>query len=150
MPAPLAYGAGLAVGKALPFISKHLLTLLIGGGILGGQALGAYGQSGERKLARGQMELESQIATSSAEAGKKATTESRARAKEYTEQLLKAKREERRESRDVAAMESFTQSQDRQMALILQALQAISARPGGASTQAPAGGGMLGLMRGGS
>jgi len=148
MPAPIAYGAGLAVGKALPFISKHLLSLLIGGGIIGGQALGEIGRSGERKLARGQMELEATLAKSSAEAGKKATAESRARAKEYTEQLLKAKREERRESRDIAAMESFTQSQDRQMALILQAIQAMSAKPMGAGTQAPGGGGMLGLMRG--
>lgn len=150
MVAPLAFVAGKAAGTALPFISKHLLSLLIGGGILGSQVLGEVGRGGERKLARGQMELQTKLAETSVEAGKRATKESRARAKEYTEQLLKAKREERTQMRDIAAMEAFTQSQDRQMALILQAMQAISARPGGASTQVPSGGGMLGIMRGGS
>lgn len=148
MPVP-AIAGGLALGaKAMPFISKHLLSLLIGAGFLGQTALGEYGKSGERKLARAQLGAQAKIAGSSAEAGKLATKESRARAKEYTEGLFKAKREERKGARDVAAMEAFTQSQDRQMALILQAIQAISAQPAGASTAAPAGGGMLGVMRG--
>jgi len=150
MPAPLAYGAGIAVGKALPFISKHLLSLLIGGGILGSQVLGEVERGGERKLSRERMNLEALLAETSAEAGKKATIESRKRTKEYTEQLLKLKREERREARDIAAMASFTASQDRQMAMILQAVQGLSARPGGASTGAPVRGGMLNLMRGGA
>lgn len=148
MPAPLAYGAGVAVGKALPFISKHLLSLLIGGGILGSQVLGEIDRGGERKLSRQRMNLEALLAQTSAEAGKKATAESRKRTEKYTDQLLKLKREERKEARDVAAMESFTASQDRQMTMILQAVQGLSARPGGASTKAPAGGGMLSLMRG--
>jgi len=62
------------------------------------------------------------------------------------EQLVKEKREERRSFQDMAAMEAFTQSQDRQMALVLQAVQALSARP--AQSSAQSGGGMLGLMRG--
>lgn len=147
MPLGLAIGAGAtAAGKfALPFISKHLLTLLIGGGILGGQALGAYGQAGERKLARGQMELQAKLAGTSAEAGKRATKESRARTEEYTKQLMKLRKEEKRESQDVAAMESFTASQDRQMALVLQAIQSMS-QPSRAPSM---GGGMVSLMRGG-
>jgi len=148
MPAPLAFMAGKAAGTALPWISKHLLTLLIGGGILGSQALGEVERGGERKLSRERMLLEAKLAESSAEAGKKATVESRRRTKEYTDQLLKLKREERAEAMDVAAMQSFSQSQYRQMALLMQAVQAMSARPAGASTQAP-GGGMLGILRGG-
>lgn len=149
MPVPIALAAGKAVGTALPWVSKHLLTLLIGGGILGGQALGEVRRGGERGLARQRMELEAILAKSSAEAGKTATKESRRKTREYMDQLLKLKREERKEARDTAAMQAFTQSQDRQMALVMQAVQALSARPGGASTQ-PVGGGMLGLMRGGS
>lgn len=147
MPLP-AILAGAGAKAAGGFISKHLLTLLIGGGILGGQALGEISRGGERKLSRQRMELEALLGKTSAEAGKRATKESRKRTKEYTEQLLKLKREERAETRDLAAMQAFTQSQDRQMALIMQAVQAISARPGGASTRSPVGGGMLGLMRG--
>ena len=148
MSPPIAFAAGKAVGTAMPVISKHLIALLIGGGILGGQALGEVERGGERKLSRQRMELEALMAKSSAEAGKTATAESRKRTKEYTEQLLKLKREERREARDVAAMESFTASQDRQMALILQAVQGLSARPAGARTQSPTSG-IMGLMRGG-
>jgi len=148
MPIPLALMAGKAVGTAMPFISKHLISLLIGGGILGSQVLGEVERGGERKLSRERMLLEAKLAESSAEAGKTATAESRKRTKEYTDQLLKLKREERAEARDVAAMQSFTQSQDRQMAILMQAVQAMTARPGGANTQAP-GGGMLGILRGG-
>ena len=149
MPAPIAFAAGKAAGLAGKFISKHLLSLLIGGGIVGSQVLTEKGRGGERELARKRMELEAILGKSSAEAGKKATAESQKRTKEYTEQLLKFKREERKEARDSAAMQSFTQSQDRQMALVLQAVQAMSARPGGSNTGSPGGSGMLGLMRGG-
>lgn len=149
MPAPLAYGAGLAVGKALPFISKHLISILLGGGYLASKGIEEVGRAGERKLTKEQMRLQSLLTESSAEAAKRAAKESRVRAKEYTEQLLKAKREESKQRREEVAMESFVRSQDRQMALVLQAVQALSARPMGASTQGPGGGGMLGLMRGG-
>lgn len=149
MPLPLAFMAGKAAVPAASFISKNLISLLIGGGILGSQVLGEVERKGERKLSRERMLLEAKLAESSAEAGKTATAESRKRTKEYTDQLLKIKREERAEARDVAAMESFSRSQDRQMTLLLQAVQAMSVKPGGASTQAP-GGGMLGLMRGGN
>jgi len=61
---------------------------------------------------------------------------------------LKAKKEEAKETRELATLQSFTESQNRQMALVIQAIQALSQRQMGAATQAP-GAGMLGLMRGG-
>jgi len=142
--AALKIPAGL---KAL-YNSKHFLSLLIASGLIGSEVLGQADKAGERKIMRERLGLESQVAKSSAEATKRATMESRARAKEYTESLLKAKREERGEARDTMAMQSFMQSQDRQMALLMAALQAMSNRNMGSSTQSPVSGGMLGLMRG--
>ena len=60
---------------------------------------------------------------------------------------MKAKREERKEVRELAAMQSFTEGQNRQMTLVIQAIQAMSQRQMGAATQAP-GAGVVGLMRG--
>ena len=158
MPIPaIAIGAG---ATALPYLlkipkyakmlykSKHFLTALLGAGYLGSTAIGAYGQAGERGLTREQMKLQALLGTASAEATKRGVKESRARTKEYIDALLKAKKEEAKEARETAALQSFTQSQDRQMALVIQAMQAMSQRQMGASTQAT-GGGMLGLMRGG-
>lgn len=42
--------------------------------------------------------------------------------------MEKRRIEDAREARDLAAMQSFTQSQDRQMALAIQAMQALSQR----------------------
>lgn len=136
-----------AYAKAL-YGSKHFLTALLGAGYLGSTAVGAYGQAGERGLTREQMRLQGVMGKASAEATKRGVKESRARTKEYINALLKAKKEEAKETRELAALQSFTQSQDRQMALVIQAIQTMSQRQMGASTQAP-GGGMLGLMRGG-
>ena len=136
-----------AYAKAL-YGSKHFLTALLGAGYLGSTAVGAYGQAGERGLAREQMGLQSVMGKASAEATKRTVKESRARTKEYIAALLKAKKEERKETRELATLQSFTQSQDRQMALVIQAIQALSQRQTGASTQAP-GAGMVGLMKGG-
>ena len=108
----------------------------------------ALGQAGERGLAKEQIELQRLLGKASAEATKRSVKESRARTKEYVSALLKAKKEESREARDLAALQSFTESQNRQMALVIQAIQALSQRQMGAST-AGAGAGMLGLMRGG-
>lgn len=149
--------AALAVGKAAGvslkalkafYGSKHFLTALLGAGYFGSMGLGAIGQAGERGLTREQMGLQATMGKASAEATKRGVTESRARTKEYIKALLTAKKEERKETREMAALQSFTQSQDRQMALVIQAIQALSQRQMGASTQAP-GGGMVGLMRGG-
>ncbi len=155
MPLP-AIGAGLAAGKIIGgakglggllkafYGSKHFLTALIGAGYLGSTAVGAYGQAGERGLTREQMRLQGIMGKASAEATKRGVKESRANTKKYIAALLKAQREERRETRDIESMRSFTASQDRQMALVLQAVQAIGQKQPGTG-----GGGMLGLMRGG-
>ena len=136
-----------AYAKAL-YGSKHFITALLGAGYLGSTAVGAYGQAGERGLTREQMRLQGLMGKASAEATKRTVKESRARTKEYISALLKAKKEDVKERREFAALQSFTQSQDRQMALVIQAMQALSQRQMGATTQAP-GAGMVGLMRGG-
>jgi hypothetical protein len=120
--------------------------MLIGAGYVGSEALGEVDRSGERKLAGEQLKLQTLASKASAEATKRTVKESRKQTQKYIDALLKAKREERKEARDIAAMRSFTESQDRQMALIVQAMQTLSNRQMGAETSAP---GMLGLMRGG-
>ena len=160
MPLPAIAAGAIGVGAAaLPhmakipkylkafFASKKFLPAL-GYGALGvGMLGGALGQAGERGLTREQLRIQTLIQKASAEATKMTVKESRANTKKYIAALMKAKREERRETRDIMAMQTFQQSQDRQMALVLQAVQALSRRPMGASTQAP-GAGMVGLMRG--
>lgn len=136
-----------AYAKAL-YGSKHFLTALLGGGYLVGKGAEVYGQAGERGLAREQMGLQAVMGKASAEATKRGVKESRTRTKEYIKALLKAKKEDVKERREFAALQSFTQSQDRQMALVIQAIQTMSQRQMGASTQAP-GAGMVGLMKGG-
>ena len=158
MPLPaIAAGAGAA---ALPYLlkipkyakmlykSKHFIPALLGAGYLGSTAVGAVGQAGERGLTREQMRLQALMGKASAEATKRGVKESRTRTKEYIKALLVAKKEDVKERREFAALQSFTQSQDRQMALVIQAIQTMGQRQGGAATQAP-GAGMLGLMRGG-
>jgi len=160
MPLGVGIGAGLATGKILGgakglggllkafYGSKHFLTALLGAGYLGSTAVGAYGQAGERGLTREQMKLQALMGKTTAEATERGVKESRARTKEYMKALLKIKKEEKKEAREFMALQSFTESQNRQMALIVQAVQTMGQRQMGASTQAP-GGGMLGLMRGG-
>lgn len=148
-----ALAAGMVAGKGLTALkalygSKHFLTALLGAGYLTSTGVGAYGQAGERGLAREQLKLQGLIGKASAEATKRGVKESRARTKEYIKALLAAKKEDVKERREFAALQSFTQSQDRQMALVIQAIQTMGQRQMGAATQAP-GGGMLGLMRGG-
>ena len=145
----LAFAAGAAAAKIPAALkafygSKHFLTALLGAGYLGGTAVGAIGQAGERGLTREQLKLQTLMGKASAEATKRGVKESRAKTKEYITALLKTRREEAKETRDIAAMQSFTQSQDRQMALVLQAIQGLGQRQPGAS-----GAGILGLMRGG-
>jgi len=157
----MAIGAAIGVGAAaLPYLlkipkyakmlyqSKHFIPALLGAGYLGSTAVGAYGQAGERGLTREQMRLQGIMGKASAEATERGVKESRARTKEYITALLKAKKEEAKETRELAALQSFTESQNRQMALVIQAVQAMSQRQMGAATQSP-GAGMLGLVRGG-
>ena len=156
MVAPAVIAAG---ASALPYLlkvpkyakmlykSKHFIPALLGAGYLGSTAVGAVGQAGERGLTREQMRLQAILGKASAEATKRGVGESRARTKEYIKALLLAKKEDVKERREFAALESFTQSQDRQMALVIQAIQTMGQRQGGAATRAP-GAGMLGLVRG--
>ena len=150
MVAPALAAAAVKIPAALKALygSKHFLTALLGAGYLTSTGVGAYGQAGERGLTREQMRLQTLMGKASAEATERTVKESRTRTKEYMKTLLKAKKEERKEAREFAALESFTQSQNRQMALVIQAIQTMSQRQMGAATQAP-GAGMVGLMRGG-
>ena len=157
MVAPLiAAGAASAIPYLLKipkyakmlYKSKNFIPALLGAGYLGSTAVDAMGQAGERGLSREQMKLQTLMSKASAEATKRGVKESRANTKKYIDALLKAKAEESREARDMESMRSFTQSQDRQMALVIQAMQVMNQKQMGSSTQSP-GGGMLGLMRGG-
>lgn len=157
MPIP-AIAAGAAA--ALPILlkipkyakmlykSKNFIPALLGAGYLSSTALEAAGQAGERGLTREQLKLQTLLGKATAEATKRSVTESRTNTQKYIDALLKAKADEAKEARDVETMRSFTQSQDRQMALVIQAMQTMNQRQMGSSTQA-SGGGMLGLMRGG-
>ena len=78
-----------------------------------------------------------------------AVKESRARTKEYMAALLKSKREDKREAREFASMQSFQQSQDRQVAMVMQAIQSIGQQRTAAQNTGP-GVGMLGLLRSGN
>ena len=152
MPLPAIAAGGIAAAAKLGppalaalkgFGSKHLLTLLITGGFLGQTGLTELGKAGERGLSREQIALQKLLGEGQAKVTKRSVKEDRARAKEYTEALLKYKKIERRELRETRLMESFSQSQDRQMAMILGAIQGLtsSKRPSSSS------GGMLSMMR---
>jgi len=126
--------------------SKYFLPALISGGFLGQTALSEYGKAGERGLTREQIRMQELLGKSQVAATKTATEESRERAKEYTKALLTAKKEERQAGREQSLMEAFMSSQDRQVALLMQAISTLAQnRPRYQS--ASASGGMLGLMR---
>ena len=127
--------------------SKHLMSILLGGTVLGGTALSEMGKAGERGLSREQIALQKMIAEAQAKAAERGTKESRRSTEKYMEQLLKLKATEKREARESEMLQSFTASQDRQMALVVQALQGMTQRPTGAPRE-PGGGGMMALTRG--
>ncbi|KKM18014.1 hypothetical protein LCGC14_1669970 [marine sediment metagenome] len=151
---------GLAAAAAIPLLtklpaalkgiynSKHFLNLLIGGGFLGSTALSEMGKAGERGLTREQISLQSLLAKSQAGAAERGTKESRKRTEKYLEQLMKIRAGEKRDVRESEMLESFTRSQDRQMSLVVQALQGMTQRPTGAPRQPGGGGGMMDLTRG--
>jgi hypothetical protein len=141
--APLMLKVPAAIKAAMA--SKHFLSLLIASGFLGQTALSELGKAGERKTARKQIDLQRLLAEGQAEATKTSVLESRKQTKEYMEQLLKMKAVEKREAREAQTLERFTASQDRQMALIMQALQGMSQRPAGAPAEP--GVGMLAMTR---
>ena len=118
--------------------SKHFWPGVVGAGFVGQTGLTELGRAGERKLTKEQMELQNLLGASSAEATKKLTEESKAKTKEYVKALLAAKRDERDKELDRTMMESFMSSQDRQMAMAMQAIQ---------TQNAPRTGGMTNVLR---
>jgi hypothetical protein len=158
MPIPaIAAAAGAA---ALPYVlkipkyakmlykSKNFVPALLGAGYFGSMGLEAVGQAGERGLTREQLRLQTLMQKASGVATERGVKESRAKTKEYIKALMKAKRDESKEVQELVAMQSFTESQNRQMAMVIQAIQVMGGRQMGSATQSP-GAGMVGLMRGG-
>jgi hypothetical protein len=123
--------------------SKNIIPLLLGGGYLTHVGLEEYGKAGERKLTKAQMDLQDKILKASAEAQKRLYKESQTSKKEEKEQLITLIREQNKRDLEKEMMQSFTESQNRQMAMLLQTLQAAATPPAGA----PRGGGMLNLVR---
>src|SRR4030042_2772303 len=117
----LAKGPGML--KAL-YTSKAFWPLLTAGLFTGQEALSQVGKAGERGVAREQIAAQKLMAEAAAEASKMGYKESQKHTKEYTETLMKARREEVKMAKEQELLQSFTASQDRQMALVLQAVQA--------------------------
>ena len=135
----MAAGAAIAAGAALlPYLkylpkaakaiysSKSFLPALAGTAFLGGDILREFGAAGERGLTREQLALQKLVAEAGQEASKRSLKESREQTKAYMKELAKAKREEAKEAREAALMQSFITSQDRQLAIALQAMQGIA------------------------
>jgi hypothetical protein len=106
-----------------PWVAKHPWGLL-GAGWMG---LNEVGQMGERGLMKEQLRLQEEMGKSSAEAAKKGTKESRRMAEKYLQILTQAKRDEAREERESLLMQSYMESQNRQVAMLLQAMQGLTA-----------------------
>jgi hypothetical protein len=135
----MAAGAAIAAGAAmLPYLknlpkalkaiysSKAFLPALAGTAFFGGDILREVGAAGDRGLTREQLALQKLVAEAGQEASKRSLSESRKQTKTYLKELAKAKREEAKEARESALMQSFINSQDRQLAIALQALQGVS------------------------
>ena len=128
VPLALKLGAqGATYGpKILAALKGLTLPQIIGGGFIGSEILNQLGQAGERGLTREQLALQTALTKSSAEAAKRETKESKAATEKYLKALMKAKREEAKEEREAMLMQSFMSSQDRQTAMLLQALQGMT------------------------
>jgi hypothetical protein len=125
--------------------SKNFIPGLLGGAFLGQTALDQMGKAGDRNLSREELALQKILGINQADVTKRMTEESRKRTKEYTEALLKARKEDKKERRESELMQSYMGSQDRQTAMLMQAVQGVAQ----AGPKAPrASSGMVGLMRG--
>lgn len=129
----------------MPLDPISIIGLLAAAGYLGGRGIEFLGQRGEQKLLREQIAAQLKGAKTEAEVTKRLARESEKRAKEYMQSLLREKREERISEREERLMQSFLGSQDRQMALILQAIQGVAQTP--YAPRVSPGGGMMGLLR---
>ena len=123
-----------------------LAMLLMSAGGVASMGLGQIGEHAERGLKRERFAVEERIGKAEQKATLKLTRESEKRSKEYIERLLREQRSERISQRETSLMQSFMGSQDRQMALILQAMQGIAQTPYAPQGNQP-GGGMVGLLR---
>ena len=127
-------------------MSPILLAMLLASAAgVTSMGLGQLGKRGERNILREQIAAKERMGKAQTEATRRLAKESEARAKEYMQQLLQEKRKERISEGETQLMQSFIGSQDRQMALVLQAIQGISQTPFAPSQ--PSGAGMLGLLR---
>jgi len=132
------------------YASKHFLPAAGIGAFAGSEVLGQLGAAGDRGTAREQIQLQKAIALMQAEGTKKATKESRKSTKEYLKEVTKIRQQEMQAARESEMLQNFLSSQDRQAAVIMQAMQGLS------QTSAPYGGmqpqgrqprGMVSLMR---
>jgi hypothetical protein len=159
MPAPIILGAAKAaaflasllplllkggksaakIGKAA-YDSKQFWPVAIGGTLLGSEALGQVGKAGERGLAREEIALQKLMGEAAAEATKRGTKESRENTEKYLKEIVKAKEAEATRAREDNLMQAFMESQNRQMAMTMQVLQGVTARPS-------SGAGSMGLLR---
>jgi hypothetical protein len=134
MPALSALAPLLAKGGsfAAKLIAPEALVPLLIAQLVLGKGLDVLGAKGDRDIARKQIEMQERMAKLTAEAAKKATIESQARSESYM-----------RQTQENALMQQYQNSQDQQMALLLQAMQGMSNTP---RPSYPSGG-MVGLMR---
>lgn len=127
------------LGKAA-YGSKHFWPVAIGGTLLGSEVLGQAGKAGERGLAREEIALQKLMGEAAAEAAKRGTKESRENTDKYLKELVKAQQAEAARVREDSLMQAFLDSQNRQMAMTMQVLQGVTARPS-------SGAGSMGLLR---
>lgn len=124
-----------------PLTILAALGALAGAGSLATQGIGMWQGS---KTKRKELDLQRYMADLQATTAKRSTEESRANAEKYMEAIMKMKGEEKRESRRQELMQNFMSSQDRQAAMVMQAMQSLNQNK--QSVYSP-GGGMVNLMR---
>jgi hypothetical protein len=126
-----------------PVTIATILGLLYGGASLGSSFLE---KRGEQKLGMEQIRSKERIAANERKASEKATKASKESAEKYIQTLLKEKTKERISDKEALMLNTFLQSQDRQMALIMQAMQGATQSPYTSISPSPSAG-MAGLMR---
>lgn len=142
MPAWLLTLLAKMPGYALKlYKSKAFWPSVTTGGILGATALGEAGKAGERKMTREQLALQTMIQKAAAEATKKQVDESRMNTDKYIKEMVKVQKANEARAREDALMQSFMESQNRQLALTMQALGGMTAGPSNP------GAGTFGVMR---
>ena len=141
----------MPAAAVLPILSKmiaspHFWKVLVPTLFAGQTVLSEVGKAGERGVAKKQIDLQRLLGESQITASKRATEESRERAKEYTKLLLEDRKESRKEAKEQELMQMFMEGQNQRMALLMSAIQGISQTKPQYSPMASQGG-MVGLMR---